>query len=689
MSIVRIIVSCVIPLFALGLVSGAVQQKLSAQRSVFEEPQAQVVAGQLVSQMLQQTAAGNLEAAQDRAMELARMHPWDPGPQYNIACLSAVRGKKQLALKFLREALRLGFRNADHMEKDPDLQTLSDDPEFKRLVEAARQPFELPRDHPDRNKEPGVIQDGVALVSSRNTRWNRVKGVLDISFAPLAADARDNAGDATAGNSDAEVKVRKWFQDGTAAGHLGDLYDNRDRDHSNLNLSKFPQLIRVEYDDEAKKVRTDWGVQIYQMFDRPVLGNSSTAQVGTRGWRSNPRIFLFNEPQTRLVYNQYVSNHLYVYPEHNDYDPQHGDVFPANIPFCVISQGSSGSDRPFLEALALTMAAFRPEVKQLLVKNGLLMPTVQYIFRRSNRNVQSDDDYLAPGAHPIVFASKQLDPVRMVEMAHDMHFDNLPPMVQLKVEEEDQGVPGKDFFFPPPGQKLFDTPVAIARVYRTIFSSRRMVIDASDSRDLHRKQLSFRWVVLQGDPQLVSIRPLTERGEKAEIIFQWHPRIPIPDNPSILSSRVDIGVFAFNGTYYSAPAFVSSFTLSNEKREYNDQGQILSIDYADPAVSKNYVDPYIEIPKRWRDDYQYSDEGQLLGWKRTMTDGGVHEFHYDGTLVVSRDPMGRPAESRIVRYDIVPADNMPGSLRMAETDRVLTWKYQSDKDRLGTPIPKQ
>ncbi len=689
MSIVRIIVSCVIPLFALGLVSGAVQQKLSAQRSVFEEPQAHVAAGQLVSQMLQLTAAGNLEAAQDRAMELARMHPWDPGPQYNIACLSAVRGKKQLALKFLREALRLGFRNADHMEKDPDLQTLSDDPEFKRLVETARQPFELPRDHPDRNKEPGVIQDGVALVSSRNTRWNRVKGVLDISFAPLAANARDDAGDATVGNADAEVKVRKWFQAGTAAGHLGDLYDNRDRDHSNLNLSKFPQLIRVEYDDEAKKVRTDWGVQIYQMFDRPVLGNSSTAQVGSRGWRSNPRIFLFNEPQTRLVYNQYVSNHLYVYPEHSDYDPQHGDVFPANIPFCVISQGSSGSDRPFLEALAITMAAFRPEVKQLLVKNGLLMPTVQYIFRRSNRNVQSDDDYLAPGAHPIVFDSKQLDPVRMVEMAHDMHFDNLPPMVQLKVLEEDQGVPGKDFFFPPPGQKLFDTPVAIARVYRTIFSSRRMVIDASDSRDLHRKQLSFRWVVLQGDPQLVSIRPLTERGEKAEIIFQWHPRIPIPDNPSILSSRVDIGVFAFNGTYYSAPAFVSSFTLSNEKREYNDQGQILSMDYADPVASKNYVDPYIEIPKGWRDDYQYSDEGQLLGWKRTMTDGGVHEFHNDGTLIVSRDPMGRPAESRIVRYDIVPAGNMPGSLHMAETDRVLTWKYQSDEDRLGTPIPKQ
>ncbi len=81
-----------------------------------------------------------------------------------------------------------------------------------------------------------------------------------------------------------------------------------------------------------------------------------------------------------LQYLQYVNRHLYVYPVHVDNNPGHngadgqghGDVVPANTPYLILSQGSSGSDIVFLDALVATLAAFRPEVKRELAASGTL-----------------------------------------------------------------------------------------------------------------------------------------------------------------------------------------------------------------------------------------------------------------------------------------------------------------------------
>src|SRR5205814_10264880 len=112
-----------------------------------------------------------------------------------------------------------------------------------------------------------------------------------------------------------------------------------------------------------------------------------------------------------LLYEQYSHNQLYVYPCHMDHRPGrngkdgdkeggHGDVYFANTPYVLASQGSSGSDQPFLQAIALTMAALRPEVKQLLVEQNALAPTLQAIFRQSNGQVAKPDDYFTGKAHP-------------------------------------------------------------------------------------------------------------------------------------------------------------------------------------------------------------------------------------------------------------------------------------------------
>jgi hypothetical protein len=55
--------------------------------------------------------------------------------------------------------------------------------------------------------------------------------------------------------------LRQWWKDGTASGNVGDYYDNRDGDHSPLNLAPFPQLLTVKYSSDDVKLRKNWAAQ--------------------------------------------------------------------------------------------------------------------------------------------------------------------------------------------------------------------------------------------------------------------------------------------------------------------------------------------------------------------------------------------------------------------------------------------
>src|SRR3546814_647880 len=134
----------------------------------------------------------------------------------------------------------------------------------------------------------------------------------------------------------------------------------------------------------------------------------------------------------------------------------------------IISQGSSGSDKPFLNAVAGILAAFRPDTMAFLRAHRLVAPTVQMVFRRGQRQVESDGDYLTGKAHPSVFSSKNLNMVKMLKLAHGLKADSIPPVVRLSVVEEDKAETGVDYFGPPTiGERLFDTPSAIARIARS------------------------------------------------------------------------------------------------------------------------------------------------------------------------------------------------------------------------------
>ena len=156
--------------------------------------------------------------------------------------------------------------------------------------------------------------------------------------------------------------LREHWKRGRAAGNVGDLYDNRDRGHSALKPGAFPQLAHVAYSPEARAAELDYGLQDKLLFDRPTLGNSSTAVTGGVLWRSLPRLAMTQADGTgplRLWQNA-EANALYVYPAHKDWTPEQGDLFPANTPYILVSHGSSGSDQPFLEALGAHLRRLPP-----------------------------------------------------------------------------------------------------------------------------------------------------------------------------------------------------------------------------------------------------------------------------------------------------------------------------------------
>jgi len=91
--------------------------------------------------------------------------------------------------------------------------------------------------------------------------------------------------------------------------------------------------------------------------------------------------------------------------------------------------------------------------------------------------------------------------------------------------------------------------------------------------------LKHHWVVLRGDEERIQITPQNESGSVVEIAVSYHGRRPVAAGSKLESNRVDIGAFVHNGKYYSAPAFVTFFSLDHESRTYDNDGRPIEIGY--------------------------------------------------------------------------------------------------------------
>jgi hypothetical protein len=438
-------------------------------------------------------------------------------------------------------------------------------------------------------------------------------------------------------------RLRRLVHEGRAAGNHGDLYENRDRGHSRLPAEAHPQMTHVVYEAGMRKARLDYGLAGPVIFDAPLIGNSSTALKKGAFWRSLPRMALTRPQGPRLLYQNYLAGQIHVYPEHRDHDPAHGDLIPANTPFFLVSQGSSYSDRPHLRALAMILAALEPETKAALHDAQLLAATVQMVFRRSLTPVRSREDYRSGRAHASAFPGSQINLARMVGLANALTPETVPPMVRLAVLSETPSLEGVDYFGEGLDERLFDTPPAIARIWRSRAARRSMVVSVEATRDLLGRAPDFAWRVLRGDPARTRIEPLDARGTRARITLDWQDPRPAPGHDDILSSRVDIGVFARIGDHDSMPGLISVLLPHHETRTYapgpDGDPRLESRDFR--LAEGVYADPLLFPRADWRDVYRYDPAGRFTGWQREGAEGTGAPLRFDaaGRLITETGPV--------------------------------------------------
>ena len=66
--------------------------------------------------------------------KLVRLQPANATAHYNLACSLALSKRRGDALRVLRQAVQLGYRDFDWMLQDPDLDALKEHREFQALV---------------------------------------------------------------------------------------------------------------------------------------------------------------------------------------------------------------------------------------------------------------------------------------------------------------------------------------------------------------------------------------------------------------------------------------------------------------------------------------------------------------------------------------------------------------------------
>ena len=170
-------------------------------------------------------------------------------------------------------------------------------------------------------------------------------------------------------------------------------------------------------------------------------------------------------------------------------------------------------------------------------------------------------------------------------------------------------------------------------------------------------------------------------NSEVEIIVPYQESRPIEPGSDTFSTRVDIGAFVHNGSFYSAPAFVSLYSPRNEVRTYNEQGNIESVEYL--PFAQQYEDPVLTTPREWTDHYAYDENQHLIGWTRTRKTS-EEQFTADGALVTKTDELGRAAQARTVTYQRSkdPQPILPRLEQHLGPDW-FDYEYESPDDRIG------
>ena len=610
---------------------------------------------QLRQELIGALRRGDVKTMESICRSALELMPSDATWRYNLACALAYRETPDLALAELDKAIDAGFRDADAISKDGDLARIAKEPRFAELVAKARrlrgapvagQPLHLPAIVP---------AGGTITINETNIVWNFDSGVFEAfvkvgepkqSLPSLAA--RYSASKPT---SPERPYVAAWLSGGSGAGNTGDLYVNRDGGHSMLAVGDFPNLTSIQYDAQAKARKLHLDIPTTLFGSTPVFGNLSRGRTKGAFWRSMARVSFTDPGIAARMDLFYRNNQFWVLPSVNDIarpDLNIDDAFPANAPFQFVSLGISWSDQPFLRAALAASASFRLPTKQAIVRRRLLAPTLQWLLRRTQKGIGSEDDYLSPSAHPTAFDVKRLDAAELVKRAHELKMEEVPPAVSLSLINS-RLYPIK---FPEPGRDypdtlsevLFVTPSAISMILRAPDGERTYLLRAQTFPEPDPTAV-FAWRVVHGPADAVKISP--PLGETINGPENGFAQITIDRRH--LTNRIDVACFAQSThTTFGAPSIISFFPIPQEKRTYRPDGQIAAIDYINP--DRVYSDPAVALPRHWTDTYDYTPDGKPLGFTRSYNGEASASFTVKGERIVERNPDGTPKKLVRVKY---------------------------------------
>src|SRR5690606_6911789 len=135
-----------------------------AEINVFEAP----LMAEMLDHVFRVLKAGRFVEAEEAMRAFTARFPDQAQGEYLLATILAVRGKKADALAMLSAAVAHGFRDAALLQRDANLDSIRDEPEFTDIAERI-----LNSPAPERrtmtHSVPGVIHDGIAPVESENT----------------------------------------------------------------------------------------------------------------------------------------------------------------------------------------------------------------------------------------------------------------------------------------------------------------------------------------------------------------------------------------------------------------------------------------------------------------------------------------------------------------------------------------
>ncbi len=551
---------------------------------------------ELVQQMNTLVSAGDLVAADMLINQAIKDMRNRVEPLIMQARLALLQRNTAKAFSSLERAVDLGFADLGKLLEDPAFTEMQIAQGIGELLERSAA---VPRF--SSNPTPAIRQGNTVNISTKNLVWdaNAKRFIALIDLKPNDNNAPMTSPDATG----ADIAYLRTLSN--ACGLKGVLYDNRDRTHSNFSYNLFPQITHTVYDKQLQANSFDYALGNKLTYTAITFGNSSTRYSLPNGG-SLPRRSMMWHNETGRAYQNYTSDHIYVYPAGRD-------DYPANWAYNFSSKGNSRSDKWILRDIALILAALPCDTRNRLDAENLIAPTVQMIFRHGQLHVQSRETYLSGAAHPVLFPESVNAPKRMMDIAASMRPEDIPPMVQMKIIEEGfsetAGLAGLS-------EKLVTTPSAIARVWRGWSGRQVLKLTASNTVDPNGRDLTFDWRILRGDPKQVKIEA---NGPDATITINWQNKTILSPGDNPRNIRVDIGVFANNGVYDSTPGFISIHFPTHQKRRYirgvNGAPQLVSIDY-DAVKYNRLFDPVLYWSAPWEDQFGYDAKGNLAGWVR-------------------------------------------------------------------------